>query len=178
METDLLKTLSPVSFKPSYKNIKSRDKKDAVSEETELTPEERKKLEKQEQAEQFKKALEEKRQQAQMLKEQLESSREEAEGMAKEFGCLSKCMVIAARISRGDIVPAKDMKYLMENEPDLYKQAILLRQPKKDPEEYDSVLDEEDEKDSGSADSLLSEPASPSFSLPETQDAAPQPVSE
>jgi len=55
-------------------------------------------------------------------------------------------MTIAHRITKGDKVPLKDMKYLMEHEPDLYKQAILMRQPNPKPKEHKSVLEEEDEQ--------------------------------
>jgi hypothetical protein len=65
------------------------------------------------------------------------------EDMYKAF---AKCLKIAARVSRGDIVPVKDMKYLAEHEPDLYKQAILLRMPNPKPKKHKSLVDDEDEK--------------------------------
>ncbi len=79
-----------------------------------------------------------------MLEMQLKSSDEQAEAAADSFEAFSKCLTIAQRITRGDKVPMQDIKYLMENEPDLYKQAIMMRQPNSKPKEYDTVLDEDD----------------------------------
>lgn len=81
-----------------------------------------------------------------MLQQQLESAKEQSEAIEDSFSTFSKCMTIAHRITKGDKVPLKDMKYLMENEPDLYKQAILMRQPNPKPKEHKSVLEEEDEQ--------------------------------
>ncbi len=96
-----------------------------------------------------KKQLEEARQkqlesQKAMFQSQLESSKEQAEAVEDSFSTFSKCMTIAHRITKGDKVPTQDMKYLMENEPDLYKQAIMLRQPNPKPKEHKSVLEDED----------------------------------
>ncbi|MBR5090980.1 MAG: hypothetical protein IK093_16250 [Ruminiclostridium sp.] len=88
----------------------------------------------------------EKQQELDMLGKQLEASKKEADAMGDEFETFSKCMKIASRIAKGDIVPPKDIKYLMEHEPDLYKQAILLRVPNDKPKKHKSVLDDEDEK--------------------------------
>ncbi len=81
-----------------------------------------------------------------MLEMQLESAKEQGEAIEDSFSTFSKCMTIAHRITKGDKVPLKDMKYLMEHEPDLYKQAILMRQPNPKPKEHKSVLEEEDEQ--------------------------------
>ncbi len=81
-----------------------------------------------------------------MLEMQLESAKEQSEAIEDSFSTFSKCMTIAHRITKGDKVPLKDMKYLMEHEPDLYKQAILMRQPNPKPKEHKSVLEEDDEQ--------------------------------
>ncbi len=81
-----------------------------------------------------------------MLEMQLESAKEQGEAIEDSFSTFSKCMTIAHRITKGDKVPLKDMKYLMEHEPDLYKQAILMRQPNPKPKEHKSVLEEDDEQ--------------------------------
>lgn len=78
------------------------------------------------------------------LLEQLESSKEQTEAMEEEFEILSNCMKIAMRILHGDKVPAEDIKYLMENQPDLYKMAMTMQYENDDPKEYDSVLEDED----------------------------------
>ncbi|MBP5606109.1 MAG: hypothetical protein J6X60_11295 [Ruminiclostridium sp.] len=79
------------------------------------------------------------------LEEEVKAAKKHAEAIEEEFKAFANCMKIASRISRGDIVPGKDIKYLMEHEPDLYKQAIMLRMPNPKPKKYDSVLDEEEE---------------------------------
>lgn len=123
---------------------------------------EEEKLKKAEEAEKQKKAEEKAKKLAQenelrMLQQQLESADEQAEGTADSFEAFGKCLTIAQRITRGDNVPTKDMKYLMEHEPDLYKQAIMMRRPNDDPKDYDSVLDEDDTEGQTNE-------ASPSFS--------------
>lgn len=101
-------------------------------------------------------------QQLEDMRRQLENSRKEAEAMEDEFEIFSKCMKIAARIQRGDIVPMKDMKYLAEHDPDMYKQAILLRIPNDHPKKHKSIIEDEDDKSeetqsSDSADSTSEE---------------------
>lgn len=97
-----------------------------------------------------------------MLERELKASREEAKAMEDSFKMFAKCLKIASRISKGDIVPMKDMKYLAEHEPDLYKQAILMRVPNSKPKKHKSVLDEDDEKKDAqeSADALTPDGAS------------------
>lgn len=79
-----------------------------------------------------------------MLLDQLESSKEEMEAMEESFEILSNCMKIAMRLLHGDKVPAEDIQYLMENQPDLYKMAMTMRNENDDPKEYESVLEDED----------------------------------
>ena len=59
----------------------------------------------------------------------------------------SKCLTIAMRILRGDKVPAKDMKFLLQNNPGLYFQAMMFRREKEDPEVYESITDDEDDEE-------------------------------
>lgn len=59
---------------------------------------------------------------------------------------MSKCFKIAARIGNGDKVPLKDMKFLRENAPELYKNALLFKRHNPEPKKYKSCLDKEDEK--------------------------------
>lgn len=80
----------------------------------------------------------------------LESKKNELDAMSKNLKTLNKCQKIAAAIMRGDRVPPEDLQYLMEHDNEGYKMALALRKPKKDPEDVESVLDEEDKK-SGSA---------------------------
>lgn len=78
------------------------------------------------------------------LREQAKASDEQAAAMAEEIGDLTRCLVIAMRIMSGDRVPVSDEQFLSEKNSDLYLRAILMRQTKDDPEEYDSVLPEEE----------------------------------
>lgn len=70
------------------------------------------------------------------------------DSLGKSLKVMSKCQKIAARVMAGDKVPPEDLQYLMENDPEGYKLAMAARRPKKDPKEWDTVLDEEDRKDS------------------------------
>lgn len=74
----------------------------------------------------------------------LDSSKKELDDMSKKLKILSKCQKIAASIMRGDRVPPEDLEYLMNNDPEGYKLAMAMRREKKDPEDCESVLDEED----------------------------------
>ncbi len=148
----------------------------AGDEREELTPEELREREKLE-IEQRKAAETERRKQEQetkmrekqneieMLTQELENSNKEAEAMGESFKIYSRCLKIASRIARGDSVPMKDMKYLAEHEPDMFKQAILLRVPNDHPKKHKSVLDDDEEQKTESADS--SDNSSPEVAQPE-----------
>lgn len=132
-------------FAPIF-NSKQKNEKPKTEEELALLEAQQK------QQEQAQKKAEEEAKQKQlanekaMLEMQLESAKEQSEAIEDRFSTFSKCMTIAHRITKGDKVPLKDMKFLMENEPDLYKQAILMRQPNPKPKEHKSVLEEDDEQ--------------------------------
>lgn len=76
-----------------------------------------------------------------LAQEQLEASKEGG----KDARMMAKCYLIARRITAGDTVPDKDIRYLQKNDQELYTMAMKMRVPKKDPKEYDSVLEEEDQ---------------------------------
>ena len=118
-------------------------------------------------------AAKQKEQEQKMLEEQLKSSKEEAEAMEDMFEAFAKCIKIAARITKGDIVPMKDMKYLAEHEPDMYKQAILMRMPNDHPKKHKSLVNDEDEDtdDTMSADSAGADESAENTA--ETCEAAP-----
>ncbi len=80
----------------------------------------------------------------------LESSKTELDAAAKRLKIQNKCQRIAARIMRGDRVPPEDLEYLITNDPEGYKLAMAMRRPKEDPEDCESVLDDED-RNGGSA---------------------------
>ncbi len=81
-----------------------------------------------------------------MLEEMLKNSRNESKSAEKGFDDLAKCMKIASRIMNGDIVPMKDHKFLSEKFPELYERAILMRRINPDPEEYDSLVEDDEEE--------------------------------
>ena len=127
-------------FTPSFKYMSPKDREEALKKAEEKAA---KQAEEEKQKEAQKKAQQQN--ELDMLKMQLESSKKESEAMEEGFAVFGKCLTIAQRITRGDTVPTKDIKYLMEHEPDLYKQAILMRQPNNDPKKHKSVLEDEDE---------------------------------
>lgn len=106
----------------------------------------RKAAEEEERRKKLQQKQQEKQNQLEMLNQELENSNEQAEAIGDEFKVYARCLTIASRISRGDTVPVKDMKYLAENEPDLFKQAIMLRMPNDHPKKHKSVLDDEEEQ--------------------------------
>lgn len=168
----IISDYSKISFKPTYAEYK-KNTEDKRAEEERLKAEEAEKK----REEMKKKAEEELKQQEAELKNlemQLESAKEQAEATEEMFSSLAKCLVIATRITRGDNVPLKDMDYLRENQPDLYKQSIMLRQPNDDPEDCESVLEEEDtEGDSVSENTGGTSPTPPTSPTPDTGSSAP-----
>ena len=83
--------------------------------------------------------------------EEAESGDSELDALGEKMKAMMRCQKIAARIMRGDKVPPEDERYLMENDPNGYKLALAMRQPKKDPKEWKSVLDDEEKKSSESS---------------------------
>ena len=86
------------------------------------------------------------------VKDQMKEIQEQSEARAEEYRILLKCMKIAMNVAAGNKVPEKDQQYLRDNNPDLFAQAMKVRVPKEDPEECESVIDE-DEKDGKGTDS-------------------------
>lgn len=77
-----------------------------------------------------------------MLIKQLTSSKKKENKTVN----MQKCFKIAARIGNGDKVPLKDLKFLRENAPELYKNALLFKRHNPEPKKYKSCLDKEDEE--------------------------------
>lgn len=88
--------------------------------------------------------LDRQNQEAMERKSARSGSKSELDIMEKQLKAQEKCQKIAARIMRGDRVPPEDLEYLMNNDPEGYKLAMAMRRIKKDPEDCESVLDEED----------------------------------
>lgn len=76
----------------------------------------------------------------------LKRYKENAQKKEKKAVNMQKCYRIAARIGNGDKVPLKDMKFLRENAPELYKNALLFKRHNPEPKKYKSCLDKEDEE--------------------------------
>ena len=104
--------------------------------------------------EQSRKMWDEVREREQRRQNRMNSVAEPAKGeldlLSQGLKVLELCQKIAASIMRGDKVPPEDLKFLMENDPDGYRLAMAMRRHKEDPEEVDSVLEDED-KNGGSA---------------------------
>ncbi len=56
-----------------------------------------------------------------------------------------KCIQIAMRIMNGDHVPTKDRQFLLEHEPAMYSQSLLLRRTNDNPKKHKSLI--KDKKD-------------------------------
>ena len=74
----------------------------------------------------------------------LDTAKSQLDAMEEKLKVMNKCQKIAAAIMRGDRVPPEDMAYLMNNDPEGYKLAMAMRRENPDPEDCESVLDEED----------------------------------
>lgn len=74
----------------------------------------------------------------------MDTAKDQLDAMEKKLKVMNKCQKIAASIMRGDRVPPEDMAYLMNNDPEGYKLAMAMRRENPDPEDCESVLDEED----------------------------------
>lgn len=84
-----------------------------------------------------------------MFQQQLEAQRESAKAAGKSAQDLGKIMEIARRISRGDHVPTKDEKKLMEYDFKLYQMAKMsatLNQHRKH-KKHKSLFEEEEKKE-------------------------------
>ena len=133
----------------------------------------------------FQKMLDEMRGRMRELREGLKQAQEAGEGMAESMKIMIRCIKIAMRIMFGDKVPTEDERYLAENDPALYAKALMMRMEKEDPEEYESLL--EDEKDKGGEEDAAEETSGGSTesvevvaeskaALTETDVAAPPPA--
>lgn len=91
-------------------------------------------------------------------RQESEKSSEEAllDLLDKSNKTMKKCQQIAARIMAGDKVPPEDLNYLMKNDMEGYRLAMAMRKTKKNPKEWESVLDEEDRRSADAAGDELS----------------------
>lgn len=82
---------------------------------------------------------------------QLENIRSQGKSMADSARVRMKCLMIAARIMSGDIVPNADQRYLAENDLELYSRAVSLRVVKENPKKHKSIVDDEETKSAKNA---------------------------
>ena len=87
--------------------------------------------------------LDEIRKRHQELRDGLKRAQDLGEGMSKAWKEKILCLKIAMRIMSGDKVPLEDRRFLMEKDPELYRQAISLRHEKKDQKEYERLSENE-----------------------------------
>lgn len=76
----------------------------------------------------------------------LEKSEDEADMLDQQLKYMKTCQKIASRVMKGDKVPLKDLKYLMEHDPQMYKMAMTLRQipSGRKPKKWDSAVEDEE----------------------------------
>ena len=84
---------------------------------------------------------------------------EELDAQMEALRVQQKCMEISRRIMAGKRVPPEDERYLMEHDPEGYKLAMVMRDPPKDDEECESVLEDEEETSGKVSDSGEGAPA-------------------
>ena len=128
--------------KSAQKSDKSAQNKKETQSEENLSSEKKSRLEqlRQQKQQEYEQAM----QRLQKMRE--DEQKAEKEGRNDKFTDYGKLLKIAMRIMNGDKVPTSDMKKLAKELPDLYKQAILMRNASNDnPKKYKKEF--EDEKD-------------------------------
>ena len=78
----------------------------------------------------------------------MQSAREAADGAAEAWRIKAKTLEIARRIIRGDNVPPADYSFLAEHNPELFKEAVTLRNISEndDPEDHDALSERDENK--------------------------------
>lgn len=97
---------------------------------------------------QAKELLKDKQGEMERIKKEFEYLADETKQAQEGTKILITCLRISKRIIAGDIVPAKDHKFLRENDPALYARSLVARIPKKKPYKY-KQLSEDDDKQNG-----------------------------
>lgn len=90
----------------------------------------------------------EKKSLSEMYQEQAEAAKEAAEATGEGFEDMARALEIARRMMNGDRVPGSDEKFLMDFDKDMYLGAKSMQglAQKKDPKDYDSLLEEEEQE--------------------------------
>ena len=141
-----------VFSKSAQKSDKSAQNKKETQSEENLHSEKKSRLEqlRQQKQQEYEQAMQ------QLKKMREDELKAEKEGRSDKFTDYGKLLKIAMRIMNGDKVPTSDMKKLAKELPDLYKQAILMRNASNDnPKKYKKEF--EDEKDKTVVERMLDE---------------------
>ncbi len=85
--------------------------------------------------------------QKEAMNREAEASKSQIEGIKKTFDILLACLKISSRIINGDNVPASDHQLLLENYPDMYSASMSARKIKDKPQDHDSVIEEDSDKE-------------------------------
>ncbi len=145
-------SISPIGSTLNVGSERKHNDRPDIGEERRKFSDEQKKAAEDYEREQRRRKQEQERRQKQdvldMLDDQFVESKKSSENKDYGFESFSKCLTIASRISKGDIVPAKDIQYLAEHEPDMYRQALLMRVPNPKPKKYKSIIDEDENSES------------------------------
>lgn len=76
-----------------------------------------------------------------------EKQRKSTKEAAKSGRTQGKCMRIAISLAAGDKVPIEDIEFLKKNAMELYLRAIMMRIPKENEKEKESVLDKSEKEE-------------------------------
>lgn len=106
-----------------------------------LSPEEKRQQAQAEKLKAAKQMLDVMRQQSAQMKEQ---SQKQADALKKSLDKMKKCARISRNIGKGHKVPLEDEQYLLENDPNAYMMALMLRMMAEDKDKVKSELDDED----------------------------------
>lgn len=101
----------------------------------------------------------EQKKQSNGILDMLDEESPELEALSEQLKTQQRCMEIARRIMAGKRVPPQDERYLMEHDPEGYKLVMVMRDPPKDDEECESVLEDEEETSGKVSDSGEGAPA-------------------
>lgn len=95
------------------------------------------------------------------------------EAMSEAMEVMKLCSRIAARIRKGDRVPQKDLRYLLQHDPNLYLMATIMQEANDDPKKWDSLIPE-DEAEQAQADGDVEAAASGPGSAPSVESSGVQ----
>lgn len=79
-----------------------------------------------------------------LLSPEKKDTSQEMDSLKKMMEVMKLCAEIASRIRHGDNVPQKDMDFLINADPSQYLMAMLMRESKENPKEWDSVVPDEE----------------------------------